>query len=52
LSMTSRTVEALFRQQFRREVRKRIYTLAFALSALVTAVMVDATGETDDRLTG
>jgi hypothetical protein len=36
-------VEALFRQQFRREVRKVLYTLDFALSALgALAILVDA----------
>ena len=39
-------VEALFRQQFRREVRERIYKLDFALSALAAwAMLDDAIGE-------
>ena len=39
-------VEALFRQQFRREVRERGYTLDFALSALAAlAILDDANGE-------
>ena len=39
-------VEALFRQQFRREVREGLYTLDFALSALAAlAIMADAVGE-------
>ena len=39
-------VEALFRQQFRREVREGLYTLDFALSALAAlAILDDASGE-------
>ena len=39
-------VEALFRQQFRREVRQGLYTLDFALSALAAlAILDDAIGE-------
>ena len=39
-------VEALFRQQFRREVREGLYTLDFALSALAAlAILDDAIGE-------
>jgi DNA-binding NtrC family response regulator len=39
-------VEALFRQQFRREVREGLYTLDFALSALgALAILDDAHGE-------
>src|SRR5580658_6509602 len=39
-------VEALFRQQFRREVREGFYTLDFALSALAAlAILDDAGGE-------
>ena len=39
-------VEALFRQQFRREVRKGLYALDFALSALAAlAILDDAIGE-------
>jgi DNA-binding NtrC family response regulator len=39
-------VEALFRQQFRREVREGLYTLDFALSALsALAILDDAGGE-------
>jgi CheY-like chemotaxis protein len=39
-------VEALFRQQFRREVREGLYTLDFALSALAAlAILDDAAGE-------
>ena len=39
-------VEALFRQQFRREVREGLYTLDFALSAgAALAILDDASGE-------
>jgi DNA-binding NtrC family response regulator len=39
-------VEALFRQQFRREVREGLYTLDFALSASAAlAILDDAIGE-------
>jgi CheY-like chemotaxis protein len=39
-------VEALFRQQFRREVRQGLYTLDFALSAVAAlAILDDARGE-------
>ena len=39
-------VEALFRQQFRREVREGLYMLDFALSALAAlAILEDAIGE-------
>ena len=39
-------VEALFRQQFRREVREGLYTLEFALSAFgALAILDDAIGE-------
>jgi DNA-binding NtrC family response regulator len=39
-------VEALFRQQFRREVRQGLYTLEFALSALAAlTILNDAHGE-------
>ena len=39
-------VEALFRQQFRREVREGLYTLNFALSALAALAIFDgAAGE-------
>ena len=39
-------VEALFRQQFRREVRQGLYKLDFALSALAAlAILEDAHGE-------
>ena len=39
-------VEALFRQQFRREVREGLYTLDFALSAAAAlAILDDASGE-------
>ena len=39
-------VEALFRQQFRREVREGFYTLDFALSALAALAILDgASGE-------
>ena len=39
-------VEALFRQQFRREVREGLYTLDFALSAVAAlAILDDASGE-------
>ena len=39
-------VEALFRQQFRREVREGLYTLDFALSALAGLAILDgAAGE-------
>jgi DNA-binding NtrC family response regulator len=39
-------IEALFRQQFRREVREGLYTLDFALSALgALAILDDAIGE-------
>ena len=39
-------VEALFRQQFRREVREGIYKLDFALSALAALAILDgASGE-------
>jgi DNA-binding NtrC family response regulator len=39
-------VEALFRQQFRREVREGLYTLDFALSAgAALAILDDAIGE-------
>ncbi len=37
-------VEALFRQQFRREVREGLYTLAFALSASAALVILDHAG--------
>jgi DNA-binding NtrC family response regulator len=40
-------VKALFRQQFRREVREGLYTLDFALSALAAlAILDDAIGGT------
>jgi DNA-binding NtrC family response regulator len=39
-------VEALFRQQFRREVRDELYTLDFALSATAAlAILDDTSGE-------
>jgi CheY-like chemotaxis protein len=39
-------VGALFRQQFRREIREGLYTLDFALSALAAlAILDDASGE-------
>jgi DNA-binding NtrC family response regulator len=39
-------VEALFRQQFRRELREGLYTLDFALSAAAAlAILDDAIGE-------
>ncbi len=39
-------VEMLFRQQFRRELRERVYTLDFALSASTAlAILDDAIGE-------
>jgi CheY-like chemotaxis protein len=39
-------VEALFRQQFRREIRDGLYKLDFALSALAAlAILGDANGE-------
>jgi DNA-binding NtrC family response regulator len=39
-------VEALFRRQFRREVRKGLYTLGFVLSAAAAlAILDDANGE-------
>ena len=34
-------VEALFRQQFRREVREGLYTLDFALSAWAALAILD-----------
>jgi CheY-like chemotaxis protein len=37
-------VEALFRQQFRREVRQGLYTLDFALSALAALAILDDIG--------
>jgi DNA-binding NtrC family response regulator len=36
-------VEALFRQQFRREVREGLYTLDFALSSLAALAILDDT---------
>jgi DNA-binding NtrC family response regulator len=39
-----RDVEALFRQQFRREVREGLYTLDFALSALAALAILDDAG--------
>jgi DNA-binding NtrC family response regulator len=36
-------VEALFRQQFRREVRQGLYTLDFALSSLAALAILDDT---------
>ncbi len=40
-------VEALFRQQFRRELRERVYTLDFALSAsALLTILDDAIGDT------
>src|ERR1700675_3040772 len=37
-------VQALFRQQFRREVREGLYTLDFALSALAALTILDGAG--------
>jgi DNA-binding NtrC family response regulator len=37
-------VEALFRQQFRREVRRGLYKLDFALSAEAALAILDDTG--------
>jgi CheY-like chemotaxis protein len=41
-------VEALFRQQFRREVREGIYTLDFAHSALAALAILD--GEAGEKI--
>jgi CheY-like chemotaxis protein len=38
-------VEALFRQQFRREVRQGLYKLDFALSALAALAILDEAGD-------